>query len=71
MNRKEKEKNKTILGYLEKMQVQIQRNEEKMFENNINDIEVKNINNFNHKFLPANPIIEVEEKGEDDEEYDF
>lgn len=71
MTKKEKEKNKSILNYLEKMQVQIQRNEEKMFENNINDMQVKNANNFKHKFLPTNPIIEVEEKGEDDEDYMF
>lgn len=51
------------------MQVQIQRNEEKMFESNIHEMQIPNMNQFKHKFQPQNTIIEVEEKGEDDEDY--
>lgn len=51
--------------------MQIQRNEERMFETNINDTQVQNMNNFRHKFQPQNTIIEVEEKGEDEEDYAF
>ena len=56
------------MTYLEKMQVQIQRNEEKMFENNINDIQPSHLNNFKHKFQPQNTIIEVEEKGDEEDD---
>lgn len=71
INSDEKLKNKKILNYLEKMQVQIQKNEEKMFENNIDDIQIKNMNNFPKKFESVNPIIEEGiEEDEDDDDYD-
>ena len=55
------------------MQVQIQKNEERMFENNIGDIQIKNFNNFDHKF-DDNAIIEEnveEEQEEENEDYVF
>lgn len=76
INCQEKLKNKKILNYLEKMQVQIQKNEEKMFENNIDDIQIKNMNDFPKKFMSPNPIIEEgvedyeEEEDEDDDDDD-
>lgn len=70
INQEEKSKNKDLLNHLEKMQAQIKKNEEKMFENNIDDIEVRNMNKVVGKFNLKNDAI-MEDRREEDEDYMF
>ena len=69
INQEEKNKSKDLLNHLEKMQIQIKKNEEKMFENNMDDIEIKNMNKVAGNFNIQNNIIE--EQKEEDDDYMF
>ena len=70
IKKEENEKNKDLLNHLERMQIQIKKNEEKMFENNMDDIQIRNMNKLNDRFGPDDEAI-IEERGEEDEDHIF